>query len=104
MDLIDGTMSIELTRGTLDNLHLVGQGKADVTVTVPPLNARLARTGKGPFPTAYADLEAIGKFPHYTLFTFLVSADLDVTAIEEIRARRIPLRLGSRLERYGSIN
>lgn len=104
LDLVDGTMSVELTRGTLDNLHLLGQRKADVTVTVPPLNARLAREGKGPFRDAYGDLEAIGKLPHHTLFTFIVSADLNVRSIEEIRARRIPVRLGSRLEPYGSIN
>lgn len=103
-NLVDGTTSIELTRGTLDNLHLVGQGSADVTVTVPPLNARLARIGKGPFPTAYGDLEAIGKFPHHTLLTFIVSADLGVTSIEQIRDRRIPVRLGTRLEPYGSFN
>ena len=102
--LIDGSMSIELTRGTLDNLHLLGQAKADVAVTVPPLNARLAREGKGPFSTAYRDMQAIGKLPHHTLFTFIVSADLDVNSIEDIRTRRIPVRLGTRLEPYGSIN
>jgi uncharacterized protein len=103
-ELIDGSMSVELTRGTLDNLHLLGQAKADVAVTVPPLNARLAREGKGPFSAPYADMQAIGKLPHHTLFTFIVSADLDVKSIEEIRARRIPVRLGTRLEPYGSIN
>jgi TRAP-type uncharacterized transport system substrate-binding protein len=49
-------------------------------------------------------MQAIGKLPHHTLFTFIVSADLDITSIDEIRARRIPVRLGTRLEPYGSIN
>jgi TRAP-type uncharacterized transport system substrate-binding protein len=104
MDLIDGSMSIELTRGTLDNLHLLGQAKADVAVTVPPLNARLAREGKGPFTRPYGDIQAIGKLPHHTLLTFIVSANLEVKSIEDIPARRIPIRLGTRLEPYGSIN
>ena len=99
-----GALSLELTPGTLENLHLLGQGKVDVTVTLPPLNIRLAREGKGPFPAAYPDLTAIGRLPHHTLFTFIVSADMDIGSIEEIRARRIPLRLGTRLEPQGSIS
>ena len=99
-----GGLTLELTPGTLENLHLLGQGKVDVTVTLPPLNVRLARAGRGPFPVAYPDLRAIGTLPHHTLFTFIVSADLGIGSIEEIRTRRIPLRLGSRLEPHGSIS
>jgi TRAP-type uncharacterized transport system substrate-binding protein len=102
--LIDGPMSVQLTRGTLDNLHLLGAGQADVAVTVPPLNAWLAREGKGPFATPYGDLQAIGKLPHHTLLTFIVSADLDVKSIADIRRRRIPVRLGTRIEPYGSVS
>jgi TRAP-type uncharacterized transport system substrate-binding protein len=99
-----GGLSLELTPGTLENLHLLGQGKVDVTVTLPPLNVRLAREGRGPFGTAYPDLTPIGKLPHRTLFTFIVSADLPVRSIGEIRQRRLPLRIGSRLEPHGSIS
>lgn len=100
----DWNLSIQITPGTLENIRLLGQGEADLAVTVPPLNARLAREGKGPFPKPYPHLEAIGKLPHHTLLTFIVSADVDVNSIEEIRSRRVPLRLGSRLDPHGSIS
>jgi TRAP-type uncharacterized transport system substrate-binding protein len=100
----DWNLSIQITPGTLDNVRLLGEADADVAVTLPPLNARMAREGRGPFAKAYPDLEAIGKLPHHTLFTFIVAADLNVASIEEIRARCIPIRLGTRLEPHGSIS
>jgi TRAP transporter TAXI family solute receptor len=100
----DSTFDVRITPGVLENIYLVGQGKAHLGGTLPPLNVRLARDGKGDFSQAYPHLRAIGKLPHHTLFSFVVSAETGISSIEEIRARRYPLKLATRLASYGSIN
>jgi TRAP-type uncharacterized transport system substrate-binding protein len=100
----ESTFDVRITPGVLENVHLVGQGKAHVGGTVPPLNVRLAREGKGNFTQAYPRLRAVGKLPHHTLFSFIVAEGTGIQSIGEIRARKYPLKLATRLASYGSIN
>jgi TRAP-type uncharacterized transport system substrate-binding protein len=98
------TFDVRITPGVLENVYLVGQGKAHLGGTVPPLNVRLAREGKGNFTQAYPHLRAIGKLPHHTLFSFIVAEETGISSIAEIRSREYPLKLATRLASYGSIN
>lgn len=98
------TFDVRITPGVLENVYLVGQGKAHLGGTVPPLNVRLAREGKGNFTEAYPHLRAIGKLPHHTLFSFIVAEETGISSIAEIRTRQYPLKLATRLASYGSIN
>ena len=100
----ESTFDVRVTPGVLENIYLVGRREADLGGTVPPLNVRLAREGKANFTEAYPHLRAIGKLPHHTLFSFVVTADSGLTSIADIRARRYPLRLATRLASYGAIN
>ena len=100
----ESTYVVRITPGVLENIHLVGQEKTHMGGTVPPLNVRLAREGKGNFTQAYPHLRAIGKLPHHTLFGFVVAADTGLTSLADIRSQRYPLKLATRLVPYGSIN
>ncbi len=100
----DSSYVVQVTPGVLENIHLVGQKKADLGGTLPPLNVRLAREGKGNFTEAYPHLRAIGKLPHYTLFSFIVTEETGITSIHDIRSKKYPIKLATRLVPYGSIN
>jgi TRAP-type uncharacterized transport system substrate-binding protein len=100
----ESTFDVRITPGVLENIHLVGRREADLGGTVPPLNVRLAREGKANFTQAYPHLRGIGKLPHHTLFSFVVTQESGLTSIADIRARRYPLRLATRLAPYGAIN
>jgi TRAP-type uncharacterized transport system substrate-binding protein len=98
------TFDVRITPGVLENIHLVGQAKVHVAGTVPPLNVRLAREGRGNFVEPYPHLRAIGKLPHHTLFSFVVPQAAGINSIGEIASRKYPLKLATRLASYGSIN
>ena len=100
----ESTFDVRITPGVLENIHLVGRREADLGGTVPPLNVRLAREGKANFTQAYPHLRAIGTLPHRTLLSFVVVAESGIDSIADIRARRHPLRLATRLAPYGAIN
>jgi TRAP-type uncharacterized transport system substrate-binding protein len=100
----ESTFDVRITPGVLENIHLVGQEKAHLGGTLPPLNVRLAREGKGDFTQAYPHLRAIGKLPHHTLFSFVVAEETGISSIAEIVAKKYPLKLATRLASYGSIN
>ncbi len=100
----ESTFDVRVVPGVLENIHLVGQEKVDLGGTLPPLNVRLAREGRGDFAQAYPHLRAIGKLPHHTLFSFVVAEETGIASIAEIAAKKYPLRLATRLASYGSIN
>ena len=81
--------------GSLENPKMVGRGEVDVGITNPPLTAKLAMEGIGPFHESVGSLRAIARFPEPDYILWLVDQQLGIRGMEEITARKPRLILVS---------
>ena len=81
--------------GSLENPKTVGAGRADVGITNPPANARMATEGKGRFETSVGELRAIARFPEPDYIFWLVAEELNIHSMEEIAERKPAMTLVS---------
>ena len=81
--------------GSLENPKSVARGDVDVAFTNPPLNARFAMEGIGPYDRPLATFRAIARFPEPDYMVWMVAEETGVTALGQIAERRLPLRIVS---------
>lgn len=81
--------------GSLENPKTVGKGEVDVGIVNPPITAKLAMEGKGPFKESVGELRAIACFPEPDYIFWLVAEEVGVGSMEELVKRRPPLILVS---------
>lgn len=81
--------------GSLENPKMVGKGEADVGITNPPVTARMAMEGKGPFSESVGVLRAIARFPEPDYIFWLVAENFGISSMEELVERKPPLFLVS---------
>jgi uncharacterized protein len=82
--------------GSLENPITVAGGEADVGFTNPPVNARFAMEGRGPYHQAVgATLRAIARFPEPDYMLWLVAEELGISSLADIAQRQIPLKVVS---------
>jgi uncharacterized protein len=82
--------------GSLENPLTIARGEADVAFTNPPLNARFAMEGRGPYTTPIGvNLRAIARFPEPDYMLWMVAEETGITSMRDIAERRIPLRVVS---------
>jgi uncharacterized protein len=90
-----GIYSARYDMGSLENPKSVARGDFDVAFTNPPLNARFAMEGIGPYDKPQATFRAIARFPEPDYMVWMVAEELDVTSLGQIAERKIPLRVVS---------
>ncbi len=81
--------------GSLENPKTVGAGLADVGITNPPVNARMATEGIGLFNASVGELRAIARFPEPDYIFWLVAEELGIRSMEEIAAHKPAMTLVS---------
>lgn len=81
--------------GSIENPKMVGKGEVDVGMTNPPLTAKLAMEGRGPFCEGVGNLMAIVRFPEPDFIFWLVAEELGIHTMEELVEREVPLILVS---------
>lgn len=79
--------------GSLENPKMVGNGEVDAGITNPPVTAKMAMEGKGPFSESVGTLRAIARFPEPDYIFWLVAEELGVRSMEELLERKPPLIL-----------
>lgn len=80
---------------SLENPKTIGEGRADAGITNPPVNARMAMEGKGPFQKSVGELRAIARFPEPDYIFWLVAEELGVSSMQELVERKPPMILVS---------
>lgn len=80
--------------GGLSTPRIVGQRKFHFGFGNPAGLARMAFLGHGPYRTKLP-LRAIGVFPSWDRLVFAVHNDTGIESIEDIKAKRYPLRISS---------
>lgn len=73
----------------------VARGEVQIAIVNPAEPLALAVRGKGPFPQPLP-LRVITVIPSYDQFAFAVSQESGISSLQEIRNRRIPLRVSMR--------
>lgn len=83
-------------RGGTDAVLAVGHGEVDVALATPAAFAAMGLDGRGPFTgTMFPELRALGSVPQRDRLVFAVSAGCGVSTVEEVVARRLPLRIAT---------
>ncbi len=94
-----GQSSVPPTRlrshSTIDSIEAVLSRQADVAIINPVAALNMAVRGTGPY-SAPVPLRAIAVIPSEDQFVFAVRKETGLTTVEEIAARRIPLRVSLR--------
>lgn len=81
----------------------VASGEFDLVLTNPSAISHLAYRGRGPY-SKKLPLRTIAVFPSWDRLLFAVSKDLGVSSLEEIREKKIPLRISTRrIFKYGHV-
>lgn len=80
---------------TFVNVVTLGEGEVDFAVVTPPVSGTMALKGTGDFPKAYPALRAVAVFPQKDWLGCAVRADLGVRSFEDIKARKVPLRIAA---------
>jgi len=88
-----GVYTPKFGMGSLENPKMVGKGEVDAGITNPPVTAKMAMEGKGPFSQSVGKLRAIARFPEPDYIFWLVSEELGIRSLEEIPERKPPLIL-----------
>jgi len=73
---------------------LVAKGKVDTAMTTPPWFGRMALEGKGYF-SSPLPVRALARFPHFDQLAFAVRKELGVTSLQEIKQKKIPVRVST---------
>jgi uncharacterized protein len=81
--------------GSLENPRMVGRGEVDVGITNPPVTAKLAMEGIGPYRESVGSLRAIARFPEPDYIFWLVDEKLGIASMEDIPRRKPKLTLVS---------
>lgn len=81
--------------GSLENPKTVGEGRVDAAITNPPVTAKMAMEGKGPFRKSVGELRAIARFPEPDYIFWLVAEELGISSMQELVARKPPMVLVS---------
>jgi len=81
--------------GSLENPKMVGRGEVHAGIMNPPVTAKMAMEGKGPFKEPVGELRAIARFPEPDYIFWLVAAELGVGSFEELAKLKPPLTLVS---------
>ena len=81
--------------GSLENPKMVGRGEVDVGITNPPITAKLAMEGIGPYRESVGSLRAIARFPEPDYIFWLVDEKLGIASMEDIPRRKPRLTLVS---------
>ncbi len=90
------TATIEYTGSSYANLvRRLGEDRADVIVTTPAALATMASKGTGMFDTPYPHIRGLFKIPQVDPVTLAVAKSLGVSSLDEVKARRLPLRLAT---------
>ncbi|HEV8022890.1 MAG TPA: TAXI family TRAP transporter solute-binding subunit [Candidatus Lustribacter sp.] len=86
-----------------EGIQPVVDGTAAMALVNPSVMLTLAYRGTGPFREPLP-VRAIAVMPSYDLFAFVVTPDTGLTSLEDVRARRFPLRISLRGQRSHSIH
>jgi uncharacterized protein len=90
---------IQNGRGGFDAALAVHRGEVDLALTTPALFVRMAVEGKGPYAgERLNDLRAIGLLPQWDRLVLAVDAGLGIRSYEELRARRVPLKIAASVD------
>jgi TRAP transporter TAXI family solute receptor len=81
--------------GSLENPRMVGRGEVDAGITNPPVTAKLAMEGIGPYRERVGSLRAIARFPEPDYIFWLVDEQLGIASMEDIPRRKPKLTLVS---------
>lgn len=81
--------------GSLENPKMIGRGEVDVGITNPPITAKLAMEGIGPYRESVGSLRAIARFPEPDYIFWLVDEKLGIASMEDIPRRKPKLTLVS---------
>jgi hypothetical protein len=81
--------------GSLENPKMIGRGEVHAGILNPPVTAKMAMEGKGPFKERVGELRAIARFPEPDYIFWLVAEELDVASMEEFARRKPPFTLVS---------
>lgn len=81
--------------GSLENPKMVGRGEVDVGITNPPITAKLAMEGIGPYRESVGLLRAIARFPEPDYIFWLLDEKLGIASMEDIPRRKPRLTLVS---------
>ena len=86
-------------RSGLDNLQAVGRGEIDVSLVVPVSFVPMAVQGKGRFAgESFPHVRALGYVPQNDRMVMAVRSDLGIRTFEDIRAKKVPLRIAAGLD------
>jgi len=90
-----GVVTPRHSMGSLQNPKAIGRGDLDIAICNPPITAKWAMEGRGPYSEPVGNLRAIARFPEADYTIWLVDETFGITSLEQIAERRIPLRVVS---------
>lgn len=90
-----GIYSPKFGLGSFENPKMIGRGEVDAGIINPPVTAKLAMEGKGPYRERVGELRAIARFPEPDYIFWLVAEELDVSSFEEMAKKKPPMILVS---------
>jgi TRAP transporter TAXI family solute receptor len=90
-----GVYSPKFGLGSFENPKMIGRGEVDAGIINPPVTAKMAMEGKGPYQERVGELRAIARFPEPDYIFWLVAEELGVSSFEELARRKPPLILVS---------
>lgn len=85
----------EAGRGFRDGILLLHDKNAEITVVNSRTVAAMALRGRGLFKQPFRELRGIRVFPQYDWCLFAVDASLGVRSFEELKAKKVPLKLAT---------
>jgi hypothetical protein len=88
----EATINVKVGNAFRD-LTAVGDGLAQIGIATPAAAARLCLDGQGPYERPRPALRSIGVVPHRDALVLGTVRELGLATIDEIRERRVPLRL-----------
>jgi TRAP-type uncharacterized transport system substrate-binding protein len=93
--LFRGSYSHKFGLGSFENPKMIGRGEVDAGIINPPVTAKMAMEGKGPYKERVGELRAIARFPEPDYIFWLVTEELGVNSFEDIAKRKPSLTLVS---------
>jgi TRAP-type uncharacterized transport system substrate-binding protein len=88
----DATVNIKVGKSFQD-VSAVGDGLAQIGIATPAMAARLCYDGNATFDRPRPALRSIGVVPHRDALVLGVGREFGLTSFDELRERRVPLRL-----------
>jgi TRAP-type uncharacterized transport system substrate-binding protein len=85
-----------------EGIHAVVEGRMAMALVNPSVMLTLAYRGNGPFAEPQP-VRAIAVVPSYDLFAFVVTPETGLTSLEDVRARKFPLKISLRGQRNHSL-